>query len=460
MDKKGKKHKKMICVIVIIAVAFIAAVFVLGEYLLKKEQKSYSMSREVFGNPLMGYAPWSWNKEVSEDINLIYMDITWRELEPEEGQFDWETISKENQLDRWREEGKHMVLRFVCDVPGDESHMDIPDWLYEKIGQDGTWYDMEYGKGFAPDYGNELFIRYHEKAVVALGEYLGTDTFVSFVELGSLGHWGEWHVNYAAGIQRLPLEDVREQYVLPWIDAFPNAKLLMRRPFTPAKEYGLGVYNDMTGHPKDTKEWLTWMEEGDEYGQTGEENAVVPIPDFWKKAPVGGEFTSSLSMEEMLQSNLNETLNLLEESHVTFLGPKIADAEYKEGYQAVLANMGYRLWISEASITQTFSGVQLNMVWENDGAAPMYVDWPVYVYVENEAGEIVETVPVEIELSTLLPGEQQHVSVNLESLGHFGLERNGHCISVGIVDPMTGENAVRLSMDAAQKDGRTVLWVY
>ncbi len=45
------------------------------------------------------------------------MDITWAELEPAEGKYDWEKIERENQTDRWREEGKHLVLRFVCDIP-------------------------------------------------------------------------------------------------------------------------------------------------------------------------------------------------------------------------------------------------------------------------------------------------------------------------------------------------------
>ena len=47
------------------------------------------------------------------------------------------------------------------------------------------------------------------KAVEALGEHLGKDGLISYIELGSLGHWGEWHVNYSAGIQRLPNEAVR-----------------------------------------------------------------------------------------------------------------------------------------------------------------------------------------------------------------------------------------------------------
>lgn len=82
---------------------------------------------------------------------------------------------------------------------------------------------MEFGKGFSPDYNKEQFIAYHRKAVEAMGEHWGQDGLISYIELGSLGHWGEWHVNYSAGIQRLPLEDVREQYVSPWVDAFPEA---------------------------------------------------------------------------------------------------------------------------------------------------------------------------------------------------------------------------------------------
>ena len=71
----------------------------------QKNTKEYEPSDEAFGNPLMGYAPCAWNAEVREDVSLLYMDITWAELEPEEGQYNWEGIEKENQLERWREDG-------------------------------------------------------------------------------------------------------------------------------------------------------------------------------------------------------------------------------------------------------------------------------------------------------------------------------------------------------------------
>lgn len=164
--------------------------------IFKKNQKIYAKTKEVFGNPLMGYAPCAWNESVRKDVTLLYMDITWAELEPVEGQFAWDAIDAENQVARWQAEGKHMVLRFVCDIPGNSRHMDIPEWLYEKTGHAGKWYDTAFGKGFAPDYSNEQFLAAHKKAVKAFGEHYGRSDLVSYVELGSLGHWGEWHVAY------------------------------------------------------------------------------------------------------------------------------------------------------------------------------------------------------------------------------------------------------------------------
>ena len=40
----------------------------------------------------MGYAPCAWEETVGEDISLLYMDITWAELEPGDGKYDWEKI--------------------------------------------------------------------------------------------------------------------------------------------------------------------------------------------------------------------------------------------------------------------------------------------------------------------------------------------------------------------------------
>lgn len=424
----------------------------------RKTIKQYKESQAAFGNPLMGYVPSAWYNEVSEDISLLYMDITWAELEPEEGVYNWASIDEENQISRWRKEGKHLVFRFVCDIPGEEAHMDIPEWLYEKSGEAGRWYDGEDGKGFAPDYNNPTIISCHEQAVKALGEHFGQDGLISYVELGSLGHWGEWHVNYSEGIQRIPREAVRDKYILPWTEAFPDARILMRRPFASAEKYGFGLYNDMTGQPEATQSWFDWINNGGEYDQTGEKNVIVPMKDFWKTAPSGGEFTSSLSMEEMLDTNLSGTVEMIREAHTTFLGPKIPDENYVDGYKEVLKNMGYRLWISMAELKNTAKGSRLKLIWENSGVAPMYKEWPVYVYIEDESGKLVEKSMISIKISSLLPGEKATTLTALETERLNSLLEKGYRLSVGIEDPMTELPCVRFAMEALYQEGKNYLW--
>lgn len=249
--------------------------------------KRFEMTDKSVVNPFMGFAVDATSKKAASQYSLVYIDITFRELQPESpDSFNFGEIAEGNNIDLWKAQGKHAVLRFVCDKPTDDAHMDIPDWLYE-LTADGTIYNTSYGKGYSPNYSNEVFMKYHKAAVSGLAEYF-SDGFVSYIELESLGHWGEWHVKREDGIVPMPDEAVREEYVRHYAEAFKTEKLLMRRPFRGAYEKGLGLFNDMAGDPDSTEEWLDWIENGGDYTQTGESNALLAMPDFWKTAPCGG----------------------------------------------------------------------------------------------------------------------------------------------------------------------------
>ena len=406
--------------------------------------KNFEESKEVFGNPLKGYAMMAENTDLPEDVTLVYIDITWRELEPKEGEYNWEEIEKENHLEEHKKAGRHVVLRFLCDKPKEESVRDIPDWLYEKTKKDGAWYETSYGEGYAPNYNNPVFIEAHRKAILELGKHFEDDTFISFVELGSLGHWGEWHVNRSEdkSIPEFPLEAVRLQYIAPYIEAFPQAKILMRRPFAPARKYGFGLYNDQTGDKDATETWLHWIAEGGEFGESGEPKALVSMRDYWKKAPVGGEFTPRIEMSDLLDSDLEQTLDLLRKSHTTFLGPHTGDPEYKEGYNAVLNEMGYRIWISSFEVKTSDSLITVTLTWENSGIAPFYWDWPVYLCLINESDGVVTASKVSLKLTSLLPGSKIETKTILPVAEETGLQ-----LAIGVIDPMINKPSVRLSMD-------------
>lgn len=449
------KWQIIVCIILLLLVAALVVVFIVctSKYLC-----TYNPSNETFNNPFIGYAPMADNPKKLPESTLRYCGITWRQWEPEEGKFDTEALEKEFHLNQYRLEGVHLVLRFICDYPEDEAHRDIPDWLYEKTG-DGVDYDIDYGRGYSPNYENKTFIQAHANAVRALGEYLGKDNFVAYVELGSLGHWGEWHVKYSDGLPRIPRESIRALYVEPWKDAFPNAEILMRRPFTHAKNNGFGVYNDMTGHLEDTNEWLDWIAYGGTYSQANESNTVVAMPNVWNTAPVGGEFTSSISMEKMLTEDLDITLSLIRKSHMTFIGPKVADITYQDGFDAVLKSVGYRLMVESAEVRRFFGKNSVILSWTNNGAAPLYQNLPVYLILTDPDGKEVEKVAVDITLRDVLPG----TAVQTETFFQTGnldkkLKKEGYGLKLGIVDPLTGKASVRLAQDGVYADGYNVLF--
>ena len=296
----SRKKKLWLVICLIIITSGLYAIFVYLNTRNTGTKFEYTLSDKSFGNPLMGYVPSAEEKTVSEDVHLVYVDITWKELEPKKGHYNWETIEESNQFKRWKKEGKQVVLRFLLDYPGKSSHKDIPDWLGNEISDLGDAYNTSYGKGFSPNYQNKQLRKYYKDAVTAMGQRWGNDDFIAYIELGGLGHWGEWHVHSDAGIRQLPRKEVRNDYIAPFQPAFPKAKILMRRPFDTGLEGDFGIYNDVFGDKSATKTWLNWIQNGGSYDQTQEQAALKAMPNAWEKTPIGGEMTSSQSMSTLL----------------------------------------------------------------------------------------------------------------------------------------------------------------
>lgn len=455
-----------------------------------EEQIRYRSSDAQFVNPLIGYMQNAERSKPYTETSLVYIDLTWRELEPERGQFDWAAIAEANHLSRWRAEGKHAVLRFVCDLPRKEAHRDIPDWLYEETG-DGMDYDIDYRRGYCPNYANAVFREEHHRALREIGRYFTENwgAFVSYVELGSLGHWGEWHVKYSDGLPYLPKTEIRKEYVDAYTEAFPNARLLSRRSFQEMPA-GTGIYNDVTGNVPETERLLRELSEGADFGSAQEEGVIKPLSEIWNSAPVGGEYTSSLSMEDMLNRDFRSTLKLIEDSHPSFLGPKIpdmrvaADDDDRKLSETALLNagkiqgmLGYRYRVTEISISdaatedgvwttlyklltgqmgtpQTYKSVRVTL--RNDGLAPMYFDWPVKLYL-MKTGDRTQctTYPLGGLQLTKIPENAEASAEVLIPADELDAEHTQ--LYIGIEDPETGKPSVQLAMDVPSLDGMYLL---
>lgn len=459
MDKRiSSKIPYVLIVVLGLAIAGLLLYILPYRYNLNRTV-AYEESNELLENPLIGFAAPAENEEEGEKNNLVYIGLTWAEWEPKQDTYDIEALEEKFHIEKWKKENKHAVLRFICDIPGEEKHKDIPDWLYQKT-KDGSYYEMAYGAGYSPDYSNRFFQERHAKAIKVLAEYCNKDEFVAYVELGSLGHWGEWHTNTDEGVQDLPDADTCWQYVLDYSDNFHNVQLLMRRNYVMVSDGGLGLYNDMTGHKEDTEEWLDWINNGGSYETSGEELEYVPIENFWETGPVGGEMTSEYSMEELLDDRFQETLSLIQKTHMTFIGPNCPQGEERESSAALslLDRLGYRFYISELRTQFSFADNQLDvfLTWENAGLAPIYWDWPVTMYVYNKSGELKYWESIDFSLSELMPGEEL---VTESHIPFTDLFRQGFQIGIGITSPNEKEH-IQLAMDVEKTGNVQIIYTY
>lgn len=402
-------------------------------------------------NPMKGFMAWGENFREDPWVSFAYIPVYWNLLEPSEGTYDFEALEERCCFARWKEANVRLVLRVVADSPSEEAHMDIPLWLYEKMGSDaGQEYDNSYGKGFSPNYRSPVFQEAHARLLKALGGRYADDPQVAFVQLGSLGHWGEWHVNVSEGIEKFPFQSVTDRYVQDYLANFPAEKLLLRRPYEIGAKNKMGLYNDSFGKESSHERWLSWVQDG--YVSDQNKEQLSGMPDFWRYAPSGGELaTDQADGWYFSDEQFPVLLKLLKESHTTFLGPNVPKFEEhggktKENIEQFLSEMGYCLGVRRCRIRQGIfdKTIKAELTWSNRGVAPLYGDWPVYLEIQDENGSVVWKHSYESELSFLESGEYvQKLSLN----GTENLKKGAYQCYVGIIDPLTQEPGVCLDME-------------
>ena len=455
-EKKSRTADYIILFLLAAAIVGIL-VYMLGRYHLN-EEVGFEPDKGIVENPLIGYAPYAENMDKCGDTNLVFIKLKWSDWEPEMGQYDTAFLESNFHIPLWKSQGKHAVIRFVCDDPDKDGTADIPGWLLDATG-DGTYYSGDIGAGYSPNYENEYFISRHTMAVTALADYFNQDDFVAYVELGSLGHWGEWHARDNDGNSLMPSSETCWDYILAYTEHFQNVRFLMRRSYIYAVDAKLGIFNDVIGDQEQTDRWLEWTTSGGSQTISVDEIEIQPYPNFWEAAPAGGEITSGIDANLLYNKELSSLLRQVEDCHLTFIGPHIPDAE-TNAYDAVLRRVGYKYYVSKLSTTFSFAddSIDIRLDWENDGSAPLYWDWPVMIKIFDHSGTLVYWETLDLKLSELVPGKTITTVTKVPYLDEI---RDG--LSVGIsIRSYDGKDSVMLAMDMDREtmDDSQIIYSY
>jgi len=185
---------------------------------------------ELLANPGMGWQ--TFHRFADEDENLAglpsscaYFRFYWKELEPEEGKIDFRKLDE--LLAHARRAGQKLAFRVMCAGTG-RDYLYVPRWLKEK-GCPGFEY-LYQGRGakhWIPDMNHPIFKTAHFRLIRELGGRYDGHPDLDLVDIGTVGHWGEWHMSGTK--VPLPTPETRREIIDVYIKAFPRTPSVLPR---------------------------------------------------------------------------------------------------------------------------------------------------------------------------------------------------------------------------------------
>ena len=169
-------------------------------------------------------------------VSTIYFRLPWCLLEPQEGQYRWDII--DSYAAPWIAAGKQIGFRVTCC----ESRYTYatPEWVKD-AGAKGWFFKMKmakiYGKVppgsetdiWEPDYGDPVFLKKLENFLKAMARRYDGKPYVAFMDIGTIGMWGEGHTRAYEREMKAQGRDPREAFHLHYElhrRLFPNTTLL------------------------------------------------------------------------------------------------------------------------------------------------------------------------------------------------------------------------------------------
>jgi hypothetical protein len=140
-------------------------------------------------------------------MDHLYLRLAWAYLEPEEGKFDWSYI--DDIVNKYVPLGYGISFRISCKETGGKPNSvpeeingvfyATPSWV-EKAGAKGV-VPTQYGsKSWTPDWDDPVFLEKLDNFHRAFAAKYDGKPWVRYIDVGSIGEWGEGHTYFSTRI--------------------------------------------------------------------------------------------------------------------------------------------------------------------------------------------------------------------------------------------------------------------
>lgn len=374
----------------------------------------------------------NWDK-LDDVVNLggVYDRPCWSQLEPEEGVYDWSRIDGLMKLAQ-----KHRVpfsFRIMCACAQNRNGYVTPKWLFDKGAKDDTFIIWRKGrKGeieefvqHVPQFDDPLFLEHHFRFLKALGERYNGNPWLAGIDLGSYGHWGEWHCHGLPPCTNryvkpgckpakyvpakvYPLE-VRKQYVDAYLNNFKDSTVVFMTDDAECLEYAIGdgegsrvgMRRDGCGSPWHFPRWI---------GSKAYAN-VTKMGEVWKYKPIWFESYGPGKNLKEKYNNLDFTFNWMITNHVTIVNTcpftpleLKDDAESREYMKRIDLYAGARFVPQRARVEEIDGKTAVGISFVNRGVARLHLPYEAVWEMRDADGKVLASRVSKSDPKTWMPG--------------------------------------------------------
>jgi hypothetical protein len=137
-------------------------------------------------------------------MNHLYVRLAWAYFEPQEGQYDWSYI--DDLVAKWVPKGYKFSFRMTCKETSQT--FATPEWVKD-AGARGKLVDNYGTPRWEPDYGDPVFLQKLDRFHRALAARYDGQPWLLYIDVGSLGDWGEGHTNPSSNVP-IPVETIKK----------------------------------------------------------------------------------------------------------------------------------------------------------------------------------------------------------------------------------------------------------
>jgi thiol-disulfide isomerase/thioredoxin len=368
---------------------------------------------------------------------LAYFRMYWSAIEPAEGKYDWSAIDK--ALAGAREHGQTLMLRVAPYGPDN----DVPAW-YRKL-EAASANLLE--KSWRVDPDNPNYAARFGGMIKELGKRYDGNPDLELVDVAIVGPDGD-----GAGSALLKPE-TRAALLDCYLDSFRKTPLAMQPTDERTNRYALR--KAAAGWRADHLGDLRGFESGGNHMVDFYPAAIADfgLRDAWKKGPVAMEAQGTLDQWKENGWSFDYIIEQSLKWHISSFNAKSSAVppDMRAALNGWLKKMGYRFVLRKfeypASVERE-GGLAFRSVWENEGVAPIYRNYPVALRLKGAGGAAVLVTGADIR--KWLPGDN--------TLDHTlylpaGVKEGEYDLALALVDPATRQPKVKLAIEGAGDDG-------